>query len=45
MIQLRCFSLGKAGEGEGLPYKCDRDSHWKIKTKLLRETNVGVVQG
>ena len=25
-----------------LPYKSDRDAHWKIQIKPLRETNVGV---
>ena len=25
-----------------LPYKSDRDAHWKIQIKPLRKTNVGV---
>ena len=27
-----------------LPYKSDRDAHWKIQIKPLRETNVGVAE-
>ena len=27
-----------------LPYKSDRDAHWKIQFEPLRETNVGVAQ-
>ena len=40
-----CFTRTKLNcQGEGLPYKSDRNAHQKIQIKPLRQTNVGVAQ-